>query len=251
MSEQAIFFTTDAQVRTILSVLKALPFVKNIRISRVRRPYVDKTRFKKKVAGTHVIIFQTPAETSLPFDEDELVEMGDNKWGVSKRLETLKKQWSLNENGDKWICGYEKDRIDFDEMVKRIDITRAPEFDTTFEIPADEFFGGVAVLNKMLLETPVEEWRMRMTGWAKTFLTRCIKAEPIFVIEKCFGDCGACPLVCDECNNETDKLYVNPDEPKCVCCGGTRDMVNDKCLTCLEDCDEEKTHDNLSVDTAV
>lgn len=221
MSEQAIFFTTDAQVRTILSVLKALPFVKNIRISRVRRPYVDKTRFKKKVAGTHVIIFQTPAETSLPFDEDELVGMENNAWGVSKRLETLKKQWSLNESC-KWVCGGRE--ATFDEMVKHLDITSAPEFEASFEIPADEFFGGIAVLNKLLLETPVEEWRMRTTNWAKTFLTRCIKAEPVFVIEKCFGDCGACPLVCDDCGCETDKLIINP---------------------------EEETPDNLSVDTAV
>jgi len=248
MKDYAIFFTTNVQVKSILSVLKALPSVSNIRISRVRRPYVDKTRFKKKVAGTHVIIFKPTVETSLPFDDDELIEMENNAWGVDKRLETLKKQFSLNESG-MWVCGVRE--ASFDEMLKIIDIVIAPEFDTTFEIPADEFFGGIAVLNKMLLETPVEDWRMKMTNWAKTFITRCIKAEPVFVIEKCFGDCGACPLVCDECGDEADKLYVNPDEPKCVCCGDSQEMVNDKCLTCLEDCDEEETHDTISVDTAV
>ena len=224
MSEQAIFFTTDAQVKNILSVLKALPSVSNIRISRVRRPYIDKTRFKKKVAGTHVIIFKTQLNQSLPFDDDELVEMGENKWGVSKRLETLKKQWTLNES-KKWVNGsYE---ASFDEMSSHLGITSAPEFETSFEIPADEFFGGIAYLNKMLLETPVEDWRMKTTGWAKTFLTRCIKAEPIFVIEKCFGDCGASPLVCSECGDEADKLYVNPNEV------------------------EVEMTDNLSVDTAI
>ena len=248
MSEQSIFFTTDAQVKNILSVLKALPFVRDIRISRVRRPYLDKTRFKKKVAGTHVIIFKTEPNQSLPFDDDELIGMENNAWGVAKRLETTKKQWSLNES-KKWVCGYNE--ASFDEMVSHLGITSAPEFDTTFEIPADEFFGGIAVLNQMLKEIPVEDWRMRTTGWAKTFLTRCIKAEPIFVIEKCFGDCGASPLVCNDCGIEADKLYVNPDEPTCVCCGGNRDMVNDKCLTCLEDCGEGETHDNLSVDTAI
>ena len=32
---------------------------------------------------------------------------------------------------------------------------------------------------------------------------------------------------------------VVEEEERCVCCGGNRDMVNEKCLTCLEDCGVE------------
>ena len=38
---------------------------------------------------------------------------------------------------------------------------------------------------------------------------------------------------------ELDVEEDEDQEDRCVCCGGNRDMVNEKCLTCLEDCGED------------
>jgi len=44
-------------------------------------------------------------------------------------------------------------------------------------------------------------------------------------------------------NDNCENIYLHIEEsvdsyePHCVCCGGTRDMITDRCLTCLEDCD--------------
>jgi hypothetical protein len=220
MSEQAIFFTTDAQMKAVMSKLMKSVLFTEIGVSRVRRPYVDKTRFKKRVEGTHIISFCFQTGVSVPFDDDVLVDMGDNKWGFSTRLETTKKKWMYKGDG-LWVCNDGSNAGNMEAMIKHLGITRASEFDTTFEIPAPEFFGGIAVLDKMLRETPVEEWRPKITGWAKTFLSRCIQAEPVFVITNCSGasacECDIFPLVCEDCGCEADKLIVSdavetPDE---------------------------------------
>jgi hypothetical protein len=41
-----------------------------------------------------------------------------------------------------------------------------------------------------------------------------------------------------------EKDDVIDQEEHCVCCGGNRDMVNEKCLTCLEDCCEDRQFDD-------
>jgi hypothetical protein len=245
MTEYAIFFSTTSQLDYILSNLNING---EISISRVRRPYLDKTRFKKRVAGSHIVCFTITGEEkkSLPFNDEDMIEVANKKWGLSKRLETKKKRWVFDKEIEKWKQGEDHYVETINELMNALNIKQSPEFNTSMEIPAIEFFAGINALQKALVETPTDKHNQIIIGWAKMFLARCIKAEPIFVIDSCDGQCGACPLVCDECNNKKDKLYVNPDEPKCVCCGGTRDIVNDKCLTCLEDCDEEEIHENVS-----
>lgn len=219
MSEQAIFFSNTSQLTSILLLLKKTPTVSKIGISKVRRPYVDKTRFKKNVVGTHVIMFHTTDITSLPFQENDVIEIGENKWGILKRLQSLNKKWNLVD--DKWENNGKS--VLFNEMTKHLEIARENDFDTTFEIPADEFFGGVTYLLKTLPSIEHNELQTRITNWAKTFLSRCIQAEPVFVIN-CNED--ECPLICNDCGNETDKLFVSPE-------------------------DEGKTDDNVSVNSAL
>lgn len=208
MNAQAIFFTTDAQLKAVMSKLMKSIIYTEIGVSRVRRPYVDKTRFKKRVEGTHIITFRFQTGVSVPFDDDELVEMGDNKWGVEKRLETIKKRWMYK--GDSlWVANDEKNAGNMEAMITHLGITRKSEYETSFEIPAPEFFGGIAVLENLILESDVDKRRSVLTKWARTFLSRCIQAEPVFVIE---GNCSACPLVCEDCGCEADKLIISEAE---------------------------------------
>jgi len=251
MTEYAIFFSTDAQLRNILSKLVVGG---TVYITRVRRPYLDKTRFGKRIFGTHIISFTVTDDAekaSLPFMDAELVEVNNKKWNVERRLPTMKKRWWFNKVAEKWMLGDTQADTLYD-VIEALEIKHAPEFEKTTEISAVEFFGGVNALLKILNDVSVENKRSVVTGWAKMFLSHCIQAEPIFVIEKCTGECGASPLVCDDCGAETDKLFIHPDEePHCVCCGGNRDMVNDKCLTCLEDCNMEETHETPSSEGSV
>ena len=52
---------------------------------------------------------------------------------------------------------------------------------------------------------------------------------------------------------DTEELDTEEEEDKCVCCGGNRDMVNEKCLICLEDyrgdqVEEERQSDDQVVE---
>lgn len=48
---------------------------------------------------------------------------------------------------------------------------------------------------------------------------------------------------------DTEDLNTEEEEDKCVCCGGNRDMVNEKCLTCLEDCCGEQDEEEEEEET--
>ena len=57
-------------------------------------------------------------------------------------------------------------------------------------------------------------------------------------------------------NDNCENIYLHieesvEDEPHCVCCGGTRDMITDRCLTCLEDCDTCRNEEVPTVEQEV
>ena len=58
-------------------------------------------------------------------------------------------------------------------------------------------------------------------------------------------------------NDNCENIYLHIEEsvdsyePHCVCCGGTRDMITDRCLTCLEDCDTCRNEEVPTVEQEV
>jgi hypothetical protein len=80
-----------------------------------------------------------------------------------------------------------------------------------------------------------------------------VDLEELIILNKSFQEVEETE---PENKNNSENIYLHiseqRDEPRCICCGGNRDMVNEKCLTCLEDCDTCKNDcESQNVDEVV